>query len=579
MAAAVHASWPRRVRSAAPLLSVAYAVAAVLVATASRVPQSLGPTSYAGASSVAYAADIVAGILLLGAAAAALLDPASARIGLLALAAGVLWFAPDFEGWTGGPAPIRSIAAAVVPLVAAPLALLAADRLPQRLRWLAQLAATVLVGVAVARAFVRDPFLDPYCWRDCLSRTFVGRADPGLAHGLDRVWQGTSIGLAAIVVPPAVLRLRRATAPVLATSVLALAAVAAYASWLLGRPRENPFDPTFSALFYTRAAAVAALAAGVAFTVVRMRRQRAAVTRLVDALGEAPRPGRLRETLRAVFRDPTLDVAYWLPRGGHFVDTSGAFVDPGAAAGGRAVTPIVRDGSPVAVVMHDPALLGESFGRELGSAARLAVENERLQAEVLAQLEALRRSRLRIITRGDEERRRLERDLHDGAQQRLLALGYDLRLAQAAALTDDDARLAAELAAAVEQAQAALEDLRQLAHGIYPAVLAEAGLEAAVATLADDAPVPVELVLLPAERFDPAVEGALYIAIRESIHDATHRGATWVRVTLAGRVRLTIEDDGRARRAQLVHVADRVGALGGETLFGPNSLEATVPCG
>jgi len=464
-----------------------------------------------------------------------------------------------------------------VPLLAGPLALLVADRL--RVRRLVRVGVVVLVAAAVARALVRDPLLDPYCWRDCLSRTLVVHADAGLAGDLDRVLEGMTLALALVAIPPAVARMRRATSPIVVPAALALAALAAYDAQLLRRPQENPLDGTFSALFYARALAVVALAAGVVLAVVLMRRQRAAVARLAGELGEAPQPGRLSETLSAAFSDPTLDIAYWLPHADHFVDTSGAPVDPSAEADGRAVTPIVRGGSPVAVVMHDPALLGESFERKLGSAARLAVENERLQAEVRAQLRALRRSRLRIITRGDAERRRLERDLHDGAQQRLLALGYDLRLARAAAAAEGDERLAAQLAAAVEEAQAALGELRQLAHGIYPAVLAEAGLAAALATLADEALVEVELGPVPAERFEPAVEAALYVAVREAIDDAARRGATWVHVALEGRVRLTVEDDGAPRPARLVHVADSIGALGGETAFGSTSLEAEIPCG
>jgi signal transduction histidine kinase len=576
VAAAVAAFWPRRARSVVPLLPIAYGVVALLVAAAARAPQDLGPTSYAGVSSAAYAVDLVAGLGLLGAAAFALLDPGSARIGWLAFAAGFLWFAPDWEGWTGGPALLRSLGAAAVVLLAAPLALLVADRLP--VRGLVRVAAAVLVAVGMARVLVRDPLLDPYCWRDCLSRTFVVHADSGFARDLDHVWEGTTVALALVAVPLALVRLRRATSAILVPAALALAAVAAYAVQLLRRPQENPLDGTFSALFYARALAVAAVAAGVVVAVVLVRRQRAAVARLADELGEAPQPGRLSESLAAAFGDPTLDVAYWLPHARHFVDTSGARVEPPAERDGRAVTPIVRGGDPVAVVTHDPALLGESFERELGSAARLAVENERLQAEVHAQIKALRDSRLRITTRGDAERRGLERDLHDGAQQRLLALGYDLRLAQAAAAREGDEQLAAELATAVEEAQAALEELRQLAHGIYPAVLVEAGLAAALGTLADEAPVAVELGPLPDGRFDTAVEAALYVAVREAIDEAARRGASWVRVGIEGRVRLSVEDDGAPRPAPLVHVADRIGALGGETAFGARSLEAEIPC-
>jgi signal transduction histidine kinase len=280
--------------------------------------------------------------------------------------------------------------------------------------------------------------------------------------------------------------------------------------------------------------------------------------------------------LASAFGDPTVEVAYWIPAAGRYADSNGRTVHQPTPTATRAVTPIVRGGRPVALVTHDPGLTA-SVGSDLGSAARLAIENERLHAEVRAQLEALQLSRMRITERGDAERRRLERDLHDGAQQRLLALSFDLRLALAAAEREGDVGLAATLAAASGDAQAALEELRELAHGIYPAILAEAGLARALATLADEAPLPIELSVTD-ERFDAPVEAALYVAAREAIDDAFRRGASWTRLSVADRVSLTVEDDGAARSSQLVHVVDRIGALGGNTAFGPNFLHAEVPC-
>jgi signal transduction histidine kinase len=324
------------------------------------------------------------------------------------------------------------------------------------------------------------------------------------------------------------------------------------------------------ALFYARAVAFAALGAGLLLVVARRRQQRAAISRLTEELEDVP------DALAAAFGDPSVQVAYWLPDAGRYVDSHGRGIDLPTPTNERAVTPIIRSGSPVAVVVHDPSLSG-SLVRELGPAARLAIENERLQAEVRAQLEALLRSRMRITERADLERRRLERDLHDGAQQRLLALLFDLRLARAAAESDCDKPLATMLATAVDETQAALEELRVLAHGIYPAILAEAGLSTALATLADEAPLPVELTAA-AQELDAPVEAALYVAVREAIDDAVERGATWIRVTVNGRAVLRVEDDGAARSSPLMHVADRIGALGGETVFGPNSLLAEVPC-
>src|SRR5205814_4787205 len=128
----------------------------------------------------------------------------------------------------------------------------------------------------------------------------------------------------------------------------------------------------------------------------------------------------------------------------------------------------------VAIVNHTASVA--ELEPELRAAIRLALENERLQAEVLAQLRDLRASRTRIVETSDAERRRLEHDLHDGAQQRLLALSYDLRLARAAAEADGGREVATLLASAGDEAQAALGELRELAHGIYPAILAGAGL-------------------------------------------------------------------------------------------------------
>jgi signal transduction histidine kinase len=185
------------------------------------------------------------------------------------------------------------------------------------------------------------------------------------------------------------------------------------------------------------------------------------------------------------------------------------------------------------------------------------------------------------VETGDAARRRLERDLHDGAQQRLLALSYDLRLARAGAAGDDDTQLVAILDAAATQTDAALEELRQLAHGIYPAILTEAGLGPALETLADEAPLPVELAKLPAERAAIAVERTAYVVVDEAIDDAAGRSAGWLRVLVhreADRLVVDIEDDGAPRSERLVHMLDRVGALGGSLAVGDNTLRAEIPC-
>lgn len=572
MTAAVLASWPRRAKPLAPLVPAAFAVAALIVVDAARAPTSAGITTYPGLSQTAYAFDLLAGISILAAACLTLLDEAGVAVGSLALAAGVLWFAEDWEGWTNGPALVRSLAAAAVPALVVPAALLATG---VRSR-LVGAGATLVCLVAVARAFVRDPLFDPYCWRDCVSRSLVLHSAPTVSRALDHAWLGLTVALGVAAALVALRQLaaatwpaRRALAPVVVPAGLACGAVAAYAAALLHRPLEDAGSSLYTTLFYARASAFAALGVGIALAAVRRRRQRFLLTRLTDELGAVP------DALATAFGDPTLQIAYRLPDRGSYVGADGRPVEAPVASGGRAVTPIVLRGRTVAVVSHDASF---RVSPQLGSAARLALENERLQAELRAQLEAMRRSRIRITERGDAERRRLERDLHDGAQQRLLALSFDLRLARAAAEDDRDERVVAVLDDAIGEAQAALGELRDLAHGIYPAILGEAGLAAAIASLADDAPLSVELQL-STERYDGPVEAALYVAVREAVEDAARRGADWVCVSLDGRATLTVEDDGNARTEALVHVADRVGALGGETRFGPNDLHAVIPCG
>jgi signal transduction histidine kinase len=204
-----------------------------------------------------------------------------------------------------------------------------------------------------------------------------------------------------------------------------------------------------------------------------------------------------------------------------------------------------------------------------------------LQAEALAQLDQLRASRVRIVETGDSERRRLERDLHDGAQQRLLALSYDLRLARAQAQAEGDSQSGSLLTQATDQAQAALAELRELAHGIYPAILAEAGLAAALASLADAAPLPVEIRDAAQGRYPAAVETCAYLLVAEALDDAAGRDASHAAVSAVqddGRLVITVQDDGTDRTSSMIQLADRVGALDGGLDVEPRRLRAELPC-
>jgi signal transduction histidine kinase len=218
---------------------------------------------------------------------------------------------------------------------------------------------------------------------------------------------------------------------------------------------------------------------------------------------------------------------------------------------------------------------------EVTAAARLALENERLQAEVRAQLEDLRSSRARIVEAGDAERTRLERDLHDGAQQRLVALSLSLRLLCTQLRPSTDPAVRARLGLAEAELDGAISELRELAHGIFPAVLADGGLAVAVRALAEDAQVPLSVGKLPEGRFPPSVETAAYTVVAEAARSAT--GGLSVHGDCSGGM-LVIEVGIRGDAPlNIVGLEDRLGALDGQLDVGPGAdggitIRAELPC-
>jgi signal transduction histidine kinase len=549
-------------------------------------------TTYAGQSGLTATLTVAAGLALVGAGLATAFSHQAARIADLALLAGLVWFAPVWVGWDKGPPLVRSLGMLAAGF-AFPLLLHLVVAYPSgRLHGTAARALVIAgyveaVVAAFGQALVRDPFFDPNCWANCTDNRFLLRSLPRLAQGIALADRWFTAAAAAALVTLCARRLprdsgpaRRALLPVALPAILLAGTVLAHTIALQGRPQEDPSNPAFRAIFVTGCAAVLLLAAGLVWAAVRTRVQRRAVARITANVGQAPPPGSLQAALAAAVGDPNLEIAYRLPDARRHVDANGRPVAQPVAGSGRAVTALVRDGRHIAVVSHTAAL--PDLERELGAAVRLALENERLQAEVLAQLEDLRASRVRIMQTGDAERRRLERDLHDGAQQRLLALSYDLRLAHAQAQADGDRQTGSLLTQATGQAQAALDELRELAHGIYPAILAEAGLGPALATLADAAPLPVELRDAAEGRYSAAVETAAYLLVAEALQDAAARGASHATVNVVrdgGRLVVTVHDDGTNRTMGMVQLADRVGALDGRLDVEPTRLQAELPCG
>jgi signal transduction histidine kinase len=286
------------------------------------------------------------------------------------------------------------------------------------------------------------------------------------------------------------------------------------------------------------------------YTLVRTRMiQSGAVGELMARLGETPQRGELRDALARALGDPTVELVYWLPEDQRFVDARGHIVGLPPPSSGRAVTKVERDGECVAAIVYDAILHDEQPGYvdAVGAAASLALENERLDAELRSKVEELRASRQRMLSIGLEERRRLERDLHDGAQQRLVSMALNMRLARAR-LHDDPHGAEQLLDGAGDELEAALGELRELARGIHPAVLSDRGLDTALETLARRAPVPVELQQVPDERLPEAVELAAYYVVAEALTNvAKYAAATHATVDvrrLNGKLVVRVADDG-----------------------------------
>jgi signal transduction histidine kinase len=292
--------------------------------------------------------------------------------------------------------------------------------------------------------------------------------------------------------------------------------------------------------------------------------------RLIEGLAADHGAAGVRDALRAALGDPTLAVAYWLPEEERYVDGDGGAIVLPPPGDGRAVTEIDHSGRRVGALVHaaalrdEPELLGEA-----ASTAALAIENGRLEVELRARVEALRASRARIVEAGDAERRRLTRDLHDGAQQRLVSLKIDLQLARERV---DEPAARELLDRAVANADAAVGELRDLASGIHPAVLAQRGLDAAIEALATRSPVPVEFETQLAGRLPSAVETAAYFVIAEALTNvAKYAGASYARVDVrraGAELVVEVADDGAGGAvlgggSGLRGLADRVGALDG----------------
>jgi signal transduction histidine kinase len=328
------------------------------------------------------------------------------------------------------------------------------------------------------------------------------------------------------------------------------------------------------------------------YALLDLRLARSAIGDLVIGLRSTSEPGDLRDALARALRDPSLELAYWLPEFETYADLEGHEVELPGPGGPRAVTVIEREGEPVAALLHDPALLDEPELLDgVAAATSITLENARLQVELRARLEELRGSRARIVEAGHRERKRLERNLHDGAQQRLVATSLELALLEAQLADDDEAR--ARVARVRTEIAASLQELREIARGIHPAVVTGHGLAVALEQLAALSPVPVEVTIEVDDRLPEALEVAAYYLVSESLANVgKYAQATAATVDVArhdGVVTVEIVDDGiggadSERGSGLRGLADRIETLGGRLRVWSAEGEGTrvraeIPCG
>jgi signal transduction histidine kinase len=384
---------------------------------------------------------------------------------------------------------------------------------------------------------------------------------------------------------------RRAMAPVLWTGVALMSTLAvASVEHLVDASNLTVAGPSLASLIV-----FAALPWAFVVGLLRTRYSRAgAVGDLVERLNAQGVEGEsLRDALSDALGDRSLTLAFWSRGSERYVDAHGQPVDlPPPTSRSRAVTEIERESVPVAAIVHDAALLDEpGLVRAAGAAAALALENERLEAELKARVAELQVSRAKVIEVGMAERRALERNLHDGAQQRLVALSLQLGLAKTK-LRDAPDVAERILDGARTELASALEELRELARGIHPAILTDRGLAPALEALASRAPVPVEVDEVPEGRMPMPVEAVAYFVVAESLTNmAKYADAEYASVRVLrenGYAVVEIEDNGiggadPSAGSGLRGLADRLAALDGrlEVDSPPGvgtTVRARIPC-
>jgi signal transduction histidine kinase len=509
------------------------------------------------------------------------------RIGPLMVCLGFAWFASQLE--YAEYAPLFTVGLLLTALHIAFFAhvLLAfpSGRLESRLARAIVIAAYVDTTVVVWTSVLFDDTGDAENLALVEANDPLAEALASFAPGVGVVLTLTSLAILAVRWHRATPPWRRVVAPVLFAG---WAAAAVGGVSLLAETIGDVPGPVDLAFLIAYAIVPFAFKLGL----LRSRLARGAVAELVVELGQSRAPGQLRGALARTLHDPSLELAYWLPEAERYVDLEGRPVELPTEGGERVATVVERKGRRVAALVHDASLVeNPELVEAVCAAAGLALENERLQAELRARLDELRASRARIVEATDAERKRIERNLHDGTQQRLVSVSMALGLAESKLASDPEAARAI-----IEEARAglgsALQELREFSQGIHPGILTERGLGPALQELAYQAPLPVDVAIGLDGRLPEPVEAAAYFVVAEALANiAKYASASTVSITVGrrnGRAVVEVADDGvggadPARGSGLRGLADRVEALGGAlALESPRGagtrLRVEIPC-
>jgi signal transduction histidine kinase len=382
--------------------------------------------------------------------------------------------------------------------------------------------------------------------------------------------------------------MRRTLAPVLTVAIARLVLLAIATAVRRAAGGAAAVEP----LVWGIALAIPALAVAFLLGLVRRRlREADALRRFGLGLGGLRRPSELQDALAEAVEDPTLRVVYRVEGASPgWVDVEGRAVEAPAPGSGRCLTEVHDGDRLVAGVVHDDALSDDTeFVRAVASYALVVLENARLGATVEASLEEVLASRARLLASADRERRRIERDLHDGAQQRLVALRVQLELTEELIKTDP-AGGRRKLHGLGEEVGATLDEIRLLARGVYPSLLADRGLGEALRAAALRLPVAATVRPDGLGRYSPDVESAVYFCCLEAMQNASKhaRDARTVTIVLHHDDALSFEvrDDGAGfdiaatpPGAGLTNMRDRLAAVGGEVAVRSGPGRGTVVSG